>query len=91
MARKPRPTVSQDDCDDAGRQRAAIRGLRDVAIRQLRKVIESGNAAASVAAIKVVLEELLKQPSAPPPGRNSTVEINFSLEGVGDGAPAKSA
>ena len=46
---------------DTQEHREAIRGLRGLAIEQLKRVIKSPNAAASVAAIKIVLEEL-RQP-----------------------------
>ena len=92
MPRKSNITrLPTSPADDVARQRAAIRGLRDVAIEELRRVIQSKNAAAQVAAIKIVLDELLQQPVTAAAGVAGPVEINFRLEGVGDDPASRSA
>ena len=75
---------------DTQEHREAIRGLRGLAIEQLKRVIKSPNAAASVAAIKIVLEEL-RQPEPVAAARRGPVKINFRLEGVGDDPTARTA
>ena len=65
-------------------RRAGIRRLQDLAVKQLRRVITSRNAAASMAGIKLVLDELLQPETAALSANDQPVSIRFSLEGPPD-------